>query len=786
MIGAAGQVAPTFTTQPISQTGAIGGNMTFTVAASGTAPLAYQWYKDGIAVAGATGSSLTISGLKLSDGGSYQASVTNVANRIKAVSAGGSHTMYVKTDGTLWAMGDYQYGQLGDGYIYSVDSLTPRSSPLQVATGVASVAAGSRHTMYVKTDGTLWAMGYKRNGQLGDEGTDSSILEFRSTPVQVATGVSSVAAGAYHSMYVKTDGTLWATGSNAQGQLGDGGNYTRNTPVQVATGVSSVAAGSVHTMFVKTDGTLWATGDNRYGQLGDGTRTDRSTPVQVATGVSSVAAGRDYTLYVKTDGTLWAMGDNGGGKLGDGTTTHRSSAVQVATSVASVSAGGSHTMFVKTDGTLWAAGSNSSGELGDGTTTNRSMLVQVTTGVASVSAGASPSADPHTMFVKTDGTLWATGSNSRGELGDGTTTNRSTPVNIYKGLLSNAATLAFLPAITTQLNSSSVTEGSAASFSVVAISSASLTYQWRKDGSPISGATSSTYSISSTSKSDAGSYSVVVTNYAGSVTSSAATLTVTANAPRLSNLSVRTALGANQIVIVGVTMSGGAKSVLLRAAGPTLSVFGVPDVMADPKLDLYSGSTKVTTNDNWGGSTTLSSAFQSIGAFAYSSTASLDAALVTSIDGGRTVQVSGPTAGTVLVEGYDAGSGDTQRFTNLSARNKVGTGANILIAGFTLAGSGTRSLLIRAVGPKLSAFGVTGVLTDPKLEIYSGSTIVAANDNWSSSLAATFSSVGAFGLTADSKDAAITVSLPAGGYTVQVSGADGGVGEAIVEIYELP
>jgi hypothetical protein len=233
-------------------------------------------------------------------------------------------------------------------------------------------------------------------------------------------------------------------------------------------------------------------------------------------------------------------------------------------------------------------------------------------------------------------------------------------------------------------------------------------------------------------------------------------------------------------------MSGGAKNVLLRAAGPTLSAFGVPSVMADPKLDLYSGSTRITTNDNWGGSSTLSSAFQSVGAFAYTSSSSRDSALVTSIDGGRTVQVYGPTAGTVLVEGYDAGSGDSQRFTNLSARNKVGTGANILIAGFTLTGSGTRNLLIRAVGPKLIDFGVTGVLTDPKLEIYSGSTIVAANDNWSSSLATTFSSVGAFGLTTGSKDAAITVSLAAGGYTVQVSGADGGVGEAIVEIYELP
>jgi len=776
VVVAAGQVAPSFTTQPISQTGTLGGNATFTVAATGTAPLAFQWFKDGIAVTGATGSSLTISGVKLSDGGSYQAAVSNVATRISAVSAGGDHTMYVKTDGTLWAMGYNFFGQLGDG------TKTHRSSAVQVATGVASVAAGRVHTMYVETDGTLWAMGYKGNGQLGD-GKNAN-LEFRSTPVRVATGVAGLAAGGDHTMYVKTDGTLWATGSNAQGQLGDGGSYTSNTPVQVATGVASVAAGRVHTMYVKTDGTLWAMGDNRYGQLGDGTTTNRSSAVRVATGVAGLAAGGDHTMYVKTDGTLWAMGYNFFGQLGDGTTTHRSTAVRVATGVASVSAGRVHTMYVKTDGTLWAMGYNLFGQLGDGTTTNRSTAVRVATGVAGLAAG-----DDHTMYVKTDATLWAMGYNLFGQLGDGTTTNRSTAVNIYKGLLSNAATLALAPAITTQLNSSSVTAGSAASFSVVASGTAPLTYQWIKDGSSISGATSSTYSISSTSTSNAGSYTVVITNSAGSVTSNAATLTVTAaagTAPRLSNLSVRTALDANQIVIVGVTMTGGAKNVLLRAAGPTLSVFGVPSVMADPKLDLYSGSTKLTANDNWGGALILSAAFQSVGAFAYTSSSSLDSALVTSIDGGRTVQVYGSTAGTVLVEGYDAGSGDTQRFTNLSARNKVGTGANILIAGFTLTGSGNRNLLIRAVGPKLSDFGVTGVLTDPKLEIYSGSTKVTENDNWASTLATTFSSVGAFGLTTGSKDSAITVSLPAGGYTVQVSGADGGVGEAIVEIYELP
>jgi hypothetical protein len=358
---------------------------------------------------------------------------------------------------------------------------------------------------------------------------------------------------------------------------------------------------------------------------------------------------------------------------------------------------------------------------------------------------------------------------------------------------SNAAVLTVniptqAPTITTQPIASTVTAGSAASFSVVASGTAPFTYQWRKDGSPVSGATAATYTIASAATTDAGNYTVTVTNSAGSATSNAATLTVTAaaTAPRLYSLAVRTTLEANQVLIVGFTMSGGAKNVLLRAAGPTLGAFGVPDTMVDPKLDLYSGSTLITSNDNWNGSSSLAATFQSAGAFAYASATSLDAALVASINGGRTAHVYGPAAGAVLVEGYDVGTGDAQKFTSLSARNRVGTGANILIAGFSLAGEGKRNLLIRAVGPTLGVFGVPSVLTDPKLEIYQGSTKIGENDNWSSTLSTTFSSVGAFGLTAGSKDAAITVSLPAGGYTVQVSGADGGVGEALVEIYELP
>ena len=351
-------------------------------------------------------------------------------------------------------------------------------------------------------------------------------------------------------------------------------------------------------------------------------------------------------------------------------------------------------------------------------------------------------------------------------------------------LYSQPSSLDAAPTITTQPNVATVAAGNAASFAVVASGTSPFTYQWKKDGSSIGGATSSTYTIASTKTTDAGSYTVVVTNSLGSVTSNSTVLTILA--PRLYSLAVRTALEANQTLIVGFNMSGGAKNVLLRAVGPTLGAFGVPETMADPKLELYSGSSLITSNDNWGGSSSLAAIFQAAGAFAFSSTSSRDAALVASIDGGRTAHVYGPTAGAVLVEGYDVGSGDAQKFTSLSARNRVGTGANILIAGFSLAGEGKRNLLIRAIGPTLFLFGVPGVLSDPKLEIYQGSTKIGENDNWSSTLSTTFSSVGAFGLTQGSKDAAITVSLPAGSYTVQVSGADGGVGEALVEIYELP
>ncbi len=292
------------------------------------------------------------------------------------------------------------------------------------------VSVGTQHTMILKTDGWLWASGYNLKGQLGN-GTNTSV----STPVQVMTGVASVSAGSSHTMILKTDGSLWATGDNGSGQLGNGTTTSVSTPMQVMTGVASVSAGSGHTMIVKTDGSLWATGFNLHGALGNGTTTSVSTPVEVMTGVDSVSAGSGHTMIVKTDGSLWATGFNLKGQLGNGTNTDVFTPVQVMTGVASVYPGSTHTMILKTDGTLWATGDNGYGQLGTGDTTTVVTPVQVMTGVASVSAGD----NIHTMILKNDGTLWATGNNMNGQLGTGNTTNVSTPVQVMTGVASVSA-----------------------------------------------------------------------------------------------------------------------------------------------------------------------------------------------------------------------------------------------------------------------------------------------------------------------------------------------------------
>ncbi len=260
---------------------------------------------------------------------------------------------------------------------------------------------------------------------------------------------------------------------------------------------------------------------------------------------------------------------------------------------------------------------------------------------------------------------------------------------------------------------------------------------------------------------------------------------------RLPNLSVRTTLGAAQNLAVGFVMTGGSKPLLVRAVGPTLGDFGVGDAMPNPRIGFNDPQgAELDANDAWDAS--LAATFGELGAFALTE-GSKDAALRVDLSGLGTVSVNGREGGTVLVEVYHISSSNDTRLVNASARSQVGTGNDILIAGFVVTGADPKNMLIRAVDPGLRNFGLTDTLNDPLLKVFKQNSadpanliLVGSSDNWSPGLRSSFQKTGAFDLTTLSLDAALIVTLAPGAYTAQVSGADGGTGQAIVEIYELP
>ena len=355
-----------------------------------------------------------------------------------------------------------------------------------------------------------------------------------------------------------------------------------------------------------------------------------------------------------------------------------------------------------------------------------------------------------------------------------------------------------LPAITRQPGGDqSVNLGAEVAFSVSASSAPPISYQWFTNATPISGATHASLLLPRVRPSDAGSYTVVVTNAAGSVTSAAARLTVAFS--RLINLSVLAPLATpGDTLTLGYVMGGtgtaGTTPLLVRAAGPSLGPLGVAGPLADPKIEFFAGATKTGENDNWAGAGAVASAMAAVGAFAYTGPTSRDAAVVLTVAGGdNSVRVSAADNGTgrVIAELYDANpaaglTGVEPRLVNASVLQQVGTG---FTAGFVVGGTSVKHVLIRAVGPTLgSAFGVGGAVSDPQLTLNSGPTAIATNDNWGggATLGSAFASVGAFALPANSRDAAVMASLHPGNYTVQVSGVGGANGLVLVEIYELP
>lgn len=456
----------------------------------------------------------------------------------RQVSMGTDHAVATRTDGTLWAFGRNNNGQAGQGSTATAQY----TSPIQIGTETtwAWAVAGANHCVAVKTNGTLWAWGLNTSGQCGQGNTTTANYP-APTQVGTATNWSEVGdglyAGADFTLALRTTGTLWSWGSNTNGQLGIGSTTTGTTTAQIGTlnTWNRVVAGNSFAMATRTDGTLWTWGINTSGQHGNGNLTQATSPVQslIGTDFDRIACGAEHVVATRTDGTLWTWGRNNLSQLGQGTlntlqaantpvkisdltgwdlvaasgngslatrsdglhgwgfnsqgqlsvvhrvarplvpnfgrvimavalnaqsyvlhedgsiwglgyningslglgastvTTHTPVSIGSGSTWKRIAGGASGTdavfFAIRDDGTLWGMGLNTASQLGDGTTTNRTTLIQL--GTDSDWSEIS-SAGAHTVALKEDGTLWAWGANTNGQLGDNSTTARTTPVQI--------------------------------------------------------------------------------------------------------------------------------------------------------------------------------------------------------------------------------------------------------------------------------------------------------------------------------------------------------------------
>jgi uncharacterized protein (TIGR03437 family) len=348
---------------------------------------------------------------------------------VAAIAAGANHSLALGSDGTVWAWGDDEYGQLGNG------TNVTSSLPVQVSglAGVVAIAAGWYHSLALLNNGTVWAWGENEYGGLGNGNNVNSDV-----PVQVSglTGVVAIAAGEGFSLALLNNGTLWAWGYNADGELGNGSNVNSSVPVQVSglSTVTAIAAGEQHGLALLSKGAVWAWGYNGDGELGDGHYTNSNVPVQVSglNDMTAIAAGASHSLALKSGGSVWAWGDDGGDELGNasGKDSNVPALVSALTGGATaIAAGNEYSLAIENNGSVWAWGSTYLGQLGNGSSSGSNVLAPVEvsglTGVMAIAARAD-----HSVALKSDGTVWAWGDNEYGELGIGSSADSNVPMTV--------------------------------------------------------------------------------------------------------------------------------------------------------------------------------------------------------------------------------------------------------------------------------------------------------------------------------------------------------------------
>jgi outer membrane protein assembly factor BamB len=684
----------------------------------------------------------------------------------------------VGNDGTIY------FGSI-DGFVYAVnaDGALKWRSPTSNDIDLATPAIGEDGTVYIgSTDGGLYAFNGATGARKWRYGATSSLY-------------ASPAIGADGTIYFRDDGTLHALTSGAT-------SATRKWSFPLSGGTYSPPA-------VGSDGTIYvgATGGAFYAVNPDGTQKWKFTAEGDV--YTAPAIGGDGTIYFATlAGKVYALLPSGAPKW----SWQLSAPANSITSSLALGADGT-VYFPAYDAKLHALRS-------DGTEKWALAIGgEVRASSPAISADGTiyfGAYDGQLYAVKPDGTLlrrFATAARIRsspvlagGRLYFGSSDGMLRAFDIGQGVAAsawpmyrqNAARTSRAAstgiAITLQPASQVAVMGASLTLRVVAASESALSYQWFKDGVTIPGATSASYAVASVTAATAGTYTVVITSAAGSVTSAPAVVTVgtTTTGSRLINLSVRAPAGNGaDTLIVGFSVNG-SKRLLLRGIGPTLAAYGVTTALPDPAIALYSAAgVAIDGNDNWGGDAALATAFTATGAFALHP-ASKDAALLRSVASGAYtahITTSGAATGAALAELYDTDPASGGQLTNISGRAQIGSEA--LIAGFVISGDAPKKVLLRAAGPALRGFGMSSALEDPKLEIHSSGAVIEANNDWSTNanqaeIVAVAQQAGAFAFSGGSKDAALLTVLPPGAYTAVVGSANRATGVALVEVYEVP
>ena len=894
---ATGVATLVITTQPTAQSAVTAATANFSVTASGTTALSYQWRKAGVTIAGnasATTATLALANVQAADAVSYDVVVTNasgsiVSNAVTLTVTGAAPVITnspLTAAGTVGAAFTFTVTASGSPTGYTAAPL-PAGLTLTAATGVISgtpTTAGTTVVVLGATNGTgtgnasltitVGAAGVAPvittvPGGPGSAGTVGTPFSYAIVATGTPTGYTAAPLPAGLSLNATTgviSGTPTTAGTTtvALGATNAAGTSTGALTITVgAAGVAPVittvpggpgSAGTVGTPF-------------SYAIVATGTPTSY-TAAPLPAGLSLNATTGVISGTPTTAGTTTvALGATNAAGTSTGALTITVGAAGVAPVITTVpggpgSAGTVGTPFSYAIVATGTPTSYSAAPLPAGLTLNTTTGVisgtPTTAGTTTVALGATNAAGTTTgMLTITVGaagvapviTTVPGGPGSAGTVGTpfsyaiiatGTPTGYTASplpaglsLNTTTGVISGTPTTAGTTTVAlgatnatgTTTGTLTITVGAAVVTPVITTPPGGTTptgavgapfnYPVTATGTPTSYTASPLppgLSINPTTGVISGTptapgttvVTITATNPAGTATTTVTIVVAAIPSSRIVNFAARALSGpGSQTLIMGFVVSGNGKNMLVRGIGPTLASLGVTTALADPMLTLYDGTGALAQNDNWeiaangqNQGALIAATAARVGAFPLPA-GSKDAALLFTVnDGAHTTGLLRPnsTTGVALTEVYDIDSEPGARLVNVSARMNVTAGEGILIAGLVIAGDIPKTVLIRGIGPTLSVFGVAGVLADPQITVFSGRTSVASNDNWettvgpgsSAATALVASRVGAFALSAGSKDAALVITLQPGAYTVQVSGVANTTGVALIEVYEAP